>query len=51
MKYRNVKTGAVINASGKVSGENWVEVPSSTATEPVTEPVKEEKTKKKTTRK
>lgn len=24
MEYRNLKTGAVINVSSKISGENWV---------------------------
>ena len=25
MKYRNIKTGAVIETSSQISGENWVE--------------------------
>lgn len=27
MKYKNRKTGAVINTSGKISGGNWEEIP------------------------
>lgn len=26
MKYRNIKTGAVIDVSSKISGENWEKV-------------------------
>lgn len=26
MKYRNTRTGAVIETSGKISGDNWQEV-------------------------
>ena len=44
MKYRNIKTGAVIETSSQISGENWVE-----ETDP--EDKKQETVKKKTGRK
>ena len=27
MKYKNMRTGAVINTSGKISGGDWEEIP------------------------
>lgn len=31
MKYRNIKTGAVIDAYGTIKGNGWEEIPSSPA--------------------
>lgn len=42
MKYRNIKTGAVINVSGEVSGADWVELPSGSADTKKAEPEKKE---------
>ena len=51
MKYRNIKTGAVINVSSKISGDNWMEIPSSITKIAKPEKEKEEKPKKRTARK
>ena len=43
MKYRNVKTGAVISSPCSLSGENWVEVKASAQPVPEERAEKEEK--------
>lgn len=51
MKYRNIKTGAVIDAYGTIKGENWEAIPSSPAvSEKAVEPAKEAPVEKKTTK-
>lgn len=49
MKYRNIKTGAVIETSSQISGENWVEETDLEETDP--EDKKQETVKKKPGRK
>ena len=42
MKYRNVKTGAVIDAYGIIRGDGWEEIPSSpVVSEKAEKPVKD----------
>lgn len=51
MKYRNIKTGAVIDAYGTINGEDWEAIPSSPAvSEKNVEPSKEAPEEKKATR-
>ena len=54
MKYKNTRTGAVLDSVSAISGEDWVEIP---ITPPIkkkriiSEPTPEETPKKKTRRK
>ena len=50
MKYRNIKTGAVIDAYGTIKGENWEAIPSSPAVSEKIELAKEAPVEKKTTK-
>ena len=53
MKYKNRRTGAVINTSGKISGDDWEEIPVAPAQPEIKEKTETEKkiapTTKKTT--
>lgn len=42
MKYKNRKTGAVINTSGKISGGDWEQIPVAPAQSESAEPEKKE---------
>lgn len=46
MKYRNIKSGAVIESESKITGERWELISESPAPEDKTEP-KEKKRRKK----
>lgn len=45
MKYRNTKTGAILELSGQLSGGDWVEVKASAPTA-TTAPAQEKKQRK-----
>lgn len=47
MKYRNKKTGAVVDVSSKISGENWEKMEEGKALSPSPTPARKKSTKKK----